>query len=101
MLQFPSLKANHKQANYLFIRDCILSCLQAYKGNHIADNYKKFFILKFYPVGSIRNRFQVLSRQLVGGVQSMQPVTWCIFQTLFGKDRAGVLEHSNLLPIRR
>lgn len=60
-----------------------------------------YTVLKFYPVGSIRSRFQVLSRQLVGGVQSVQPVTWCIFQTLLGKDRAGVLEHSNLLPIRR
>ncbi|XP_020625963.1 uncharacterized protein LOC110063330 [Orbicella faveolata] len=52
--------------------------------------------------GSIRNRFQILSRKLqFGGVQSVQPITWSIFQTLLGKDRAGILEHGNLLPIRR
>ncbi|XP_078375460.1 uncharacterized protein LOC144658850 [Oculina patagonica] len=49
--------------------------------------------------GSIRSRFQILS--YFGGVQSIQPVTWCVFQTLLGNDKAGVLKHSKILPTRR
>ncbi|RMX45095.1 hypothetical protein pdam_00014024 [Pocillopora damicornis] len=53
--------------------------------------------------GLFRSRFQVLSsRQFwFGEVQSFHPISWCVFQALFGNDRARILQSNNILPGRR